>query len=356
MKTKFYTLLFILVSLLYQACETDFDLTANWKETTVIYGVLSQNQKVQYVRINKAFLGDGNALQFSQIADSINFDTAIIRAKIYVSQFGGFIDSINLKPKLLKRDKNLENPFYNQNFDSVLVYQTEPHNYYNIVNSDTNWLNPGTTEYPTSYLIVINNLKSGKVIKAQTSLVQDFTFSKPNYISTNPMLNIKDSDAKNLVKWKSAENGKRVEALYRFYYKEFTNSTDSVTKYVDYNLGTFKSENILGLQEFETYFSGTDFHKTLTSKIPANPNIKRVSYRIELIFTVVPEEFSTYLDVNEPSTGIVQERPEYSNIDGGLGIFSSRYQKTKMFKIGPNMENDIVDRFNAIDGSFILAK
>ncbi len=353
MKTKFYTLLFILVSLLYQACETDFDLTANWKETTVIYGVLSQNQKVQYVRINKAFLGDGNALQFSQIPDSINFDTAIIRAKIIEYYFGGAIDTLRLRPVWLQRAKSPVGPFYNPAYDSILVYQTEPYQFHKVdeLTKDTIWLNP-----LSEYYLEINNLKNGKTIKSQTPLVHDFSISKPIYNSTNPIINIKDNSNKNTVKWSAAENGKRVEAIYRFHYKEFTNVFDTVSKYVDYPIGSFKSQYITGTEVFETYFVGSDFHTTLTHKIPANPNTKRVSYRVELIFTVVPDEFSTYLDVNEPSTGIVQERPEYSNIDGGLGIFSSRYQKTRIWKLGPDMENDIVDRFNAIDGSFILAK
>ena len=43
------------------------------------------------------------------------------------------------------------------------------------------------------------------------------------------------------------------------------------------------------------------------------------------------------MEVNEPSTGIVQEKPEYTNIknDKGedeIGIFSCRYQTTPLSK------------------------
>jgi hypothetical protein len=35
------------------------------------------------------------------------------------------------------------------------------------------------------------------------------------------------------------------------------------------------------------------------------------------------EDLFTYVEVNQPSIGIVQKKPEFSNIDNGLGIFSS---------------------------------
>ena len=38
------------------------------------------------------------------------------------------------------------------------------------------------------------------------------------------------------------------------------------------------------------------------------------------------------MDVNAPTTSIVQERPAYSNISNGMGLFSSRYDKIRLFK------------------------
>ena len=44
--------------------------------------------------------------------------------------------------------------------------------------------------------------------------------------------------------------------------------------------------------------------------------------------TVGTEDLDTYLKVNEPITGIVQQRPVFTNINNGIGIFSSRYTFT----------------------------
>ncbi|HML85282.1 MAG TPA: hypothetical protein PKE52_08995, partial [Bacteroidales bacterium] len=70
------------LAFLLSSCKTDFDLNAEWKDITIVYGVLDPGKSVQQVRINKAFLGEGNALEYAKIADSIHYDTAVIKAVI----------------------------------------------------------------------------------------------------------------------------------------------------------------------------------------------------------------------------------------------------------------------------------
>ena len=64
------------------ACETDFEVNANWKEVTVVYGILDQSQQQQYIKINKAYLGEGDALQMASVADSINYNHEDLEVKI----------------------------------------------------------------------------------------------------------------------------------------------------------------------------------------------------------------------------------------------------------------------------------
>ena len=54
------TFLFLLSLILFSSCETDFNVNADWEEVMVVYGLLDQSQDKQYIRVNKAFLGDGN--------------------------------------------------------------------------------------------------------------------------------------------------------------------------------------------------------------------------------------------------------------------------------------------------------
>jgi len=46
-----------------------------------------------------------------------------------------------------------------------------------------------------------------------------------------------------------------------------------------------------------------------------------------VLFSVGSSTLNTYINLNEPPTGIVQERPVYTNIEGGIGLFSCRYNK-----------------------------
>ena len=77
---KIYLILSVF-AIVFTACETDFDTNATWEEVTVVYGLLDASVVTQHVRINKAFLGNMDALQMAQYADSINFDPS--KDKLY---------------------------------------------------------------------------------------------------------------------------------------------------------------------------------------------------------------------------------------------------------------------------------
>jgi hypothetical protein len=48
--------LLLLIPLAFTSCETDFELNAEWKDITIVYGILNQNDTAHYIRIQKAFL------------------------------------------------------------------------------------------------------------------------------------------------------------------------------------------------------------------------------------------------------------------------------------------------------------
>ena len=78
--------IFILLSIfvfLFISCETDFDVNAEWKETTVVYGLLDASADTQYIKINKAYLGEGDAMMMAQYSDSINFNPNDLEVKLH---------------------------------------------------------------------------------------------------------------------------------------------------------------------------------------------------------------------------------------------------------------------------------
>ena len=70
---RFLSLLF-LAALFLQSCSEDLKLAGDFKETAIVYGLLDQADSLHYVKITRAFIGPGNALDIAQIADSSYFD------------------------------------------------------------------------------------------------------------------------------------------------------------------------------------------------------------------------------------------------------------------------------------------
>ena len=68
---------------------------------------------------------------------------------------------------------------------------------------------------------------------------------------------------------------------------------------------------------------------------------------IDLVMTVGSEDLNTYIKVNKPITGIVQERPQFTNINNGIGLFSSRYTKVRY---GFPLTSSSIDFLKSIDG------
>ena len=109
---KKITTFVILFALFFVACETEFEVSADWKEVAVVYGLLDQSNDQQYIKINKAYLGIGDALQMASVADSINYNPADLEVKIIKVKDGAFgsidlLDSIYLDTTLIAKDDGL---------------------------------------------------------------------------------------------------------------------------------------------------------------------------------------------------------------------------------------------------------
>ena len=71
---------------------------------------------------------------------------------------------------------------------------------------------------------------------------------------------------------------------------------------------------------------------------------------IDIIMTVGTPELNTYIKVNEPITGIVQHRPAYTNINDGIGLFSSRFTyEVNLVDLTTDTKNYII---NELDRGF----
>src|SRR5688572_28610592 len=87
------------------SCRNDFAVNEDWKETMVIYGLLNPGDTAQYIKINKAFLGEGNALVMAGEFDSVNYTQDEISAVLERWNGSTWLQTIPLfKDTLIPKD------------------------------------------------------------------------------------------------------------------------------------------------------------------------------------------------------------------------------------------------------------
>jgi hypothetical protein len=298
----------LLIPFLWVSCETDFNVTANYKEVAIVYGLLNQTDSVHYLRINKAYLGEGNAITYAQIADS--------------SSFGANIDVVltETTPSGVKKEIV---------FDTVTLYTKEPGTFYSP--SQLFYATAAKLNEKNTYELTITNRKTGNTVSSSTPLIYNFAITKPS--SGSKSLNFKRTlTTQNRFTWENAKNGRRYQFKLFFNYKELNSGGDTTYRKIEWIFPEQISESANGIGETDVVYLNEDFYKLCENKIPysdANAEaavMKRFASVCNLEVYAVGDEFNTYLEANGPTTGVLMEKPTYSNITGGLGLFSCQYQ------------------------------
>ena len=102
--------------------------------------------------------------------------------------------------------------------------------------------------------------------------------------------------------------------------------------------------------EESTKIKGKDFFNALQNNIQTTSNIVRTINDFDLRIIVGTQELKTYIEVNQPISGIVQERPQFSNINNGIGLFSARYIKEyKGITIHSETKKFIIDSLSQLN-------
>jgi len=82
MKGFLNILLVSLVCFALFACDNEVELSADYEDTTVVYGLINANADTQFIKVNQAFLdGNTNALSLAQDPDRLFYDNLIVQLK-----------------------------------------------------------------------------------------------------------------------------------------------------------------------------------------------------------------------------------------------------------------------------------
>ena len=306
---KIYLILSVF-TFVFMSCKTDFDVNSSWQETTVVFGLLDAAKDTQFIKISKAFLGESDALQMAQYSDSINFNKGELDVKLIRIRNNVSTDTIVLNEIRTIRDDGNFN-------DSIVMYSFENFEFEsNSLNQYTNFLKSNF-----EYELLINNNNTGNSVSSSTEIIKGFNFSAGIPNSGNLTFYVDNLGFRSpRFDWSiiNSPNAEIFQFNLRFHYKE--NDLEKELLWTQTALG--RSDNILIL-------SGQDFfHQFLANSLDVledGENREFISIDIEM--TLGTQDLKTFIEVNEPITGLVQERPQFTNIVNGIGLFSSRYTK-----------------------------
>lgn len=334
MKFKYLSLLTIIVASLFNSCKTDVDVIAPYKEIAVVYGLLDVSQPIQYVKINKVFLGKGDAYVMAQNPDSINFNPEDMN--VYMEKYNGsdLLGTITLFDTIIPGAET--GSFSKQN---------------NIIYATRELLQESLT-----YKLKLENKKTGYKAEASTQVINtiqlDNTLTRYMFVGTDNKFNNNTN-----IRWTSQQNGKIYALTFRFHYKEFKNGNDTVLKYVDWAFTPQYTSTIDGGTAMVKKINGEDFYTFLKSVKAAyfsDNTMKRIAWRGQVFVTAAGEDFQIYKDLNAPYSSNFQEKPIYTNITNGLGIFNTRNTTYgSQLPLNPNTINQITDSEYTSDLGFI---
>ncbi len=338
----------VLISL--SSCKNDLDVLAPGEESVSVYGILNPNEKVQNIRINKVYLTDGDALTAAQDVNQINYAPGELVVTLQRFMTGSTTPTLttmgnNTKKEIVLTETVVTTAGGGFNVNQR-IWQTTDRLYKN-----------------GEYKLTIKKASDNSVIAyAQTNMIDSvstagaasnnnpFSYlpNNPNYYPlhgnypTNPQttdqykyLNYSIFSNQKTISFKSVPNGKIYDVIMRFHFTD-SSAAGSVTKdSIDFNFNQQRSATLEGGEVFQNFkLTVNDFYTNLASELQKRNSqniVARKTKYMEFIIYAGTDNLNTFLLVNQPSNTIAQDKPFYSNIINGVGIFgcqsSSRVTK-----------------------------
>lgn len=313
-----------LATLLFSACSTDFDVTADYEETIVVYGLMDASADTQYIRISRGYISeDRSALEIAQEPDSIYYLANQLQVSIQRVSDGATFNFT--EDRSITKDSG--------------IFATAPHLIYVL---------PQRLNFNDSYRLLVNNSVTGKQLTAITQLVDSFRLSQPSDVlafpfTTNLVSKFPNGNPQPVeVSFTAARDGKVYDMAVRFYYRQWEGAVTGPgdTMMVEYFFERNLTSNSFagndpnpGTQNMIGRYTGNDLFSYMSSTLSKNPNITRepLELPLEYVYYAGAESFYDLLRSSLGQSGItaLEASPIYSNIEGGYGLFSSRYSKIR---------------------------
>ncbi len=315
-------------------CSTDVELNAPYKSQTIVFGLLDTQVDTQWVKVNRTWLGTGNNLDYALIQDSSEYKDGEFVGTINEVVNGSVLNSYALIDTLLE----------NKDEDGIF-FAPEHKAYY--------FLTPSGLNDEAVYEIDLD-FNTKEDVRSTTNIVASVPGSITFPPQGNPTFKLNWATVDNsgnvtytapVFKWSSTDNASRYEASINIYFTEYvwsdlahTELVSSTPRMLEWFVGTERSNSGVAGEVINLKVEGIGFFKFLQSRLTADPFVTRsfgiydeeeqFSSAFDFVLTIANEDLDTYLSINEPITNIVQERPEFTNVINGLGLWASRSTET----------------------------
>ncbi len=315
------------------SCSEKIDLIGDFKETAVVYGLLDHSDSLHYVKITRAFIGPGNAIEIAQIEDSSYFNN--VEATIDEIEGGNVIRTWLLKDTLIE-NKDTNGVFYAP-YQKVYYFKTLPttisnSGVYGMVQTSSNQML--TSLNPDAQYRLNAVINSGQFeVSATTDLVNDITTTAVSQNFTFKFASNPGEYKSTGVTISNSGNAHVVNIKIGVNIAEYIGSA-SVSKSFDWQIG---ESNVSPNSSKSFSANGLTFYNLVQNNITNDPLIdKRNFLGFDITVTGGSEDLNNYILVNQPSSSLAQNKPTYTNLDvtNGyrvIGIFSSR-QTVKVYR------------------------
>lgn len=322
MKNYFFSIFALfLIFFTFQSCNEDIEMLGDFKETAVVYGLLDQSESVHMIKITRAFIGPGNAVEIAKIPDSSYFNQVDATITEYVN---------NVKTN----EWQLKDTMVANKDENGIFYAPEQKLYYFI--SDSVGENYGNAVYLNEnakyvFHAIINNGEFE--IKGETQLVSGIT----NNIAGSPQpFRFADNEQNyisSLINISSTGNAHQINTKLTLEFTEWVGATGTL-KSVDWTIG----ETPVDPNSTKVFSaSGQTFYNLIKNNCSDDPAIdKRTFTGIRTTITGATEDLVNYILVNAPTSSLAQSKPTYTNLESTngnpvVGIFTA-VQTTTIYK------------------------
>lgn len=321
----------------WSGCSTDFQVAGEYQELAVVYGLLDPDSTTQYLRIQKAFLGELSAEEMAQTRDSSYFDPETMVAVLNEYNENDDLLRVISLDTVTVQTKEEETDGFAFFAPTQRLYKTDE-----------------ALVEANEYEILLNNTATGYRDSARIDLVRPsaFSFRNPSQNNLNTSkkmilflgngLGYRDYS----IKLNSMPNAYIYEIWLHFDYQE-ERTVNGVTtlepKTLSWQVQRFSfDESPNGV--VEAVFSGESWFRFVGSSLEPeaglvrriglpditdinDPNWDTDNFSQDLRIEVIcgGKELRDYLNINAPSnSGALTDKPAYSTLSTGRGFISSR--------------------------------